>query len=102
MTTRFDLLERFLSYLFHPLASFARGLWHSPTDTVVDAAVAAGEFVQEHPLTCVAIVGAGMYAKQKGWLKLERWGGAFKVEADTSLGGFHSHNSAWIGKRKVL
>src|SRR6186713_120086 len=99
MTARIDLIERFLSYLFQPLASFIRGLWHSPTDTVIDAAVATGTFIQDHPLTCVAIMGAGMYAHKRGALKFEKWGVSTNLDLDTGHGGIHAHNSLWIGKK---
>lgn len=99
MTTRFDLFERFLSYLVHPVSNFISGLVHHPVDTVVDAAVGAGEFVQEHPLTCIAIVGLGAYAIHRGHLKVNSRCIGVDVHVDTSLGGFHINNAIWRGNR---
>lgn len=101
MTARFDLFERFASYLVQPIASFVRSMWYHPVDTVVDTAVAAGEFAQEHPLTTCAIIGLGAYAHHRRWLRLGKWGCSVHVDADTRLGGVNIHTGAYIGKRRV-
>lgn len=97
---RFDLIERFLSYTLQPVTHLAKSLWHHPIDTVVDTAVAAGEFVQENPLTCVAIVGLGAYAHHRGWLKTRKWGVGVDVEVDTRLGGMAVRSGCWLGKKR--
>lgn len=97
---RFDLIERFLSYTLQPITHVVKALWHHPVDTVVDTAIGVGEFVQENPLTCIAIVGLGAYAHHRGYLQLHRWGIGIDVDIDTRLGGAHVHNHVWCGKRR--
>lgn len=99
MAARFDLFERFLSYLVQPVSSFVSNFVRHPVDTVVDAAVGAGEFVQEHPLTCIAIVGLGAYAKHKGYLKLNSRCVGVDIHVDTRIGGMHINNAIWRGDR---
>lgn len=99
MTARFDLFERFASYLVQPVLDFFKSLIYHPVDTVVDTAVAAGEFVQEHPLTCLTIVGLGAYAKHKGYLKLNSRCVGLDIHADTRLGGAHLNAAVWRGDR---
>lgn len=96
---RFDLIERFLSYTFQPVASAIKSFWRAPVDTVVDAAVGAGEFVQEYPLTCMAVVGCAYYAHKHGYLKLSSKVIGIDVHMDTRIGGGHISAGVYRGDR---
>lgn len=97
---RIDLIERFLSYTLQPISHFLRSLWHHPVDTVVDNVVSVGEFVQENPLTCAAIVGLGAYAHHRRWLRFGKYGIGVHIEPETPIGGAMIHSSFYLGNKK--
>lgn len=94
-----NILEHFLHNVFRPIGSFFYNLLYHPADTVTDIVSSSADWVQDHPYTTVAVVGLGMYANHRGWLRFKDKGVHVNIDAECCLGGAHIHNSFRIGRR---
>lgn len=96
---KLDLLEHFLHAVGRPVGNFLHQLVYHPAETVIDCTASASEWVQDHPYTCVALVGLGAYAYHRGWIKANTKRVDVNFEIDTCLGGYRTNTSAWVGKK---
>lgn len=96
---KFDLLEHFLREIGRPIGNFLHSLLYHPADTTIEAITNASEWVQDHPYTCVAVVGLGMYAHHRGWLRFQDKGVHVNLDAKCCIGEAHIHNSFRIGRK---
>ena len=94
-----NILEHFLHNVFRPIGDFFYNLFNHPADTVTNAVSGAADWIQDHPYTTVAVVGLGMYATHRGWLKFHKRGMHVDVDAQCCLGEVHVHNSFRIGRK---
>lgn len=94
-----NILEHFLHNVFRPIGNFFYNLLHHPADTAIEIVTDTAEWVQDHPYTCVAIIGLGMYANHRGWLKFRDKGIHVNIDAQCCIGEAHIHNSVRIGRR---
>ena len=98
--SKLNLLEHFLHSIGRPIGNALHQLIYHPADTVVDAASSCVEFVQDHPYTCVAVLGLGAYAVHRGWIDLNRKRLAVHIDIDTCVGGYRTDTTLWLGKRR--
>ena len=94
-----NLLEHFLREIGRPIGHFLHNLIYHPADTAIEVVRDSAEWIQDHPYTCVAIVGLGMYAHHRGWLRFQDRGVHVNIDAKCCIGEAHIHNSVRIGRR---
>ena len=92
-------IETALYHLLRPMGDAAYYFAHHPLDALSDGFYYAGDFIKENPLTCVAVIGLGLYAAHKGALKYNNRRIEVNLDIDTCIAGYRTNTTFRIGGR---
>jgi type II secretory pathway component PulF len=93
-------IEHALYHLLKPVGDAAYYFFNNPLNALSSGLYATGDFIQDNPYTCIAIIGLGAYAAHKGALKYNNGRVNLTLDIDTCVGGYQTNTSLWVGKRR--